>query len=178
MFGKRKSKEPMQQPDPNLRPTAPGAASEPPNRLSMLSTVIVPRSALAKGGEPGDYALVQAVVKFFHAMTQQGLYSRFELAPRALQAFHADFYLAQVNHGGHSQFIHNCFQNLPVVLADVHAGLMGMNAQRFPPIFEHAAAWIAANSDEVKKQTGFAGGGAPLLDELDSAFMAPTRMLR
>ena len=77
MFGKRKSNEPVQQLDANARRTAQSAASETPNRLGMLSTVIVPRSPLAKAVEPDDYALIQAVVNFVNAMTQQGLYSRF-----------------------------------------------------------------------------------------------------
>jgi hypothetical protein len=165
MFGKRKGREPVQQPEP-----APRKPSPTQGGVGRLGTVIVNRSALAKAGEPGNYALIQAVVNFTNAMTGDGLYTRFELPEKALQAFHADFYLAQVLNGGHSQFIHNSFGNLPFVITDVRAGLAGMRAEKILAIFERAAAWIAANPDEAKKQTGFEGGRAALLDELDSAF--------
>jgi hypothetical protein len=165
MFGKRQGREPVQQPDGSRRPHTPSGAGK-------LSTVIVPRSSLAKAGEPGNYALIQAVINFVNAMTRDGVYARFELTDKAMQAFHSDFYLAQVLNGGHSQFIHNCFQNLPFVVEDVRAGLTGMEARAFLPIFEQAAAWIIANPEEAKKQTGFEGGRAPFLDELDTQFYA------
>lgn len=165
MFGKRKGKEPAQQPDVR-KPSGP----QTPGGAGKLTTVIVPRSTIEKAGEPGDYALIQGVINFVNGMMQQGLYARFELIDKALQAFHSDFYLAQVLNGGHSQFIHNCFQNLPIVIEDVRAGLTAMNARAHLAIFEQAAAWIIANPEEVKKQTGFEGGRAPLLDELDTQF--------
>ncbi len=163
MFGKRKGREPVQQPN-DRKPQPPSGGA------GKLSTVIVPRSTLEKAGEPGQYRLIQAVINFVNSMQQQGQYSRFELVDKTLQAFHADFYLAQVLNGGHSQFIHNCFQNLPFVIEDVRAGLTGMNARAHLAIFEQAAAWIVSNPEEVKKQTGFQGGRAPILDELDTQF--------
>lgn len=163
MFGKRKSKE---QPQPSV---------STPVGVGSLGTVIVPRSALERaqaqdGGSP--YELVQAIVDFVNAMTDAGLYSRSEIHPNAMQAFHSDFYLAQVNNGGHSQFIHNCFANLPHVIADVRAGLAAMEAKDHLAIFERMAAWVVQNPGEVSKQTGFEGGRAPLLDELDDLFYA------
>lgn len=163
MFGKRKGREPVQQPDPTPRRPAPTGAG-------TLGTVIVRRSTLAKAGEPGNYDLIQGLVNFVNAMTHDGLYSRFEIQQKAMQAYHADFYLAQVLNGGHSQFIHNCFANLPFVIKDVRAALQGMKADSILAIFERAAAWIEANPAEVKQQTGFDGGRAALLDELDTAF--------
>lgn len=168
MFGKRKPKDQPQQPG-----GAAGASAsrfELPTAAGKLGTVIVPRSAIARAGESGNYDLVQALVNFVNAMTGEGLYSRFELEQKAMQSFHADFYLAQVNNGGHSQFIHNSFGNLPFVIADVRAGLAAMKAHAFVPVFEKMAAWVEKNPDEAKKQTGFEGGRAALLDELDTAF--------
>lgn len=165
MFGKRKGREPVRQPDPTPR-----RAFTQPTGAGTLGTVIVKRSQAAKAGEPGNYDLIQGLVNFVNAMTQDGLYSRFEIPQKAMQAYHADFYLAQVLNGGHSQFIHNSFGNLPFVVKDTRAALEGMKADALLAIFERAASWIEANPEEVKKQTGFEGGRAPLLDELDTAF--------
>lgn len=166
MFGKRKPKD-----QPQQQAASAQSRFEPPaGGVGNLGTVIVPRSALAKAGEAGNYDLVQALVNFVNAMTGDGLYTRFELPEKAMQAFHADFYLAQVNNGGHSQFIHNSFGNLPFVIRDVRAALTGMKADAFLATFERMAAWVDKNPDEAKKQTGFEGGRAALLDELDEAF--------
>ncbi len=169
MFGKRKGKEPAQS------ATTSPSRGEAPMGVGTLGTVIVRRSALerAQAGDDSDaYDLVQAVVDFVNAMSGEGLYSRFEIHPKAMQAFHCDFYLAQVNNGGHSQFIHNSFGNLPFVVIDVREGLTGMGAKGHLSALERMATWIAQNPDDVSKQTGFEGGRAPLLDELDSLFYA------
>ena len=164
MFGKRK---PLQQP----AASAPPPSSQPPTGISNLGTVIVSRSAAARATDPDNaYDLVQAVVNFVNAMTGEGLYSRFEIPAKALQAYHADFYLAQVNNGGHSQFIHNSHGNLDYIVSDVRAALSGMQAQAHLSVMERMAAWIVQHPDEASKQTGFEGGRAPLLDQLDSLF--------
>jgi hypothetical protein len=87
-----------------------------------------------------------------------------------MAAYHADFYLAQVNNGGHSQFIHNSGANLRVIMSDVRAGLTGMKAAAHLSIFERMAAWVAENTDEASKQTGFQGGRAQPIDEVDTLF--------
>ena len=171
MFGKflRKNREPAQ----------PSAAGTPPPRFSAprgignLGTVIVPRSAAERAADPATaYDLVQAVINFVNAMTRDGLYSRFEIPAKAMQAYHADFYLAQVNNGGHSQFISNGHDNLPYILADVRAALTVMPAPAHLAILEQMAAWVAQHPDEAAQQTGFVGGRAPFLDELDKRFYA------
>jgi hypothetical protein len=168
MFGKRKPKDQPQQSAPGATDSGFGARG-----VGNLGTVIVPRSAFAQATQGGNpHELVQAVVNFVNAMTGPGIYSRFEIHPKAMQAYHADFYLAQVNNGGHSQFIHNCHGNLPYVATDVRAGLAGMKAETQLSIFEQMTAWIAQNPEEVSKQTGFQGGRAAPLDELDKAFYA------
>src|SRR5262245_6538776 len=149
--------------------TAPAQRAQ--SAAGTLAHVIVPRSAVLQAAEPAKaYDLVQAVVNFVNTMTGDGLYTRSEIPAKAMQAYHADFYLAQVKNGGHSQFIHNSHNNLSFVLADVRAGLSGMKAQAHLAIMERMVAWIAQNPDEASKQTRFRGGRAPLLDELDTLF--------
>lgn len=167
MFWKRKQDEPAQQRAANTQPQRFGA----PTGIGKFTTVIVPRSAVLRASDPEKaYDLVQAVINFINTMMGEGIYSRDEIPAKAMQAYHADFYLAQVKNGGHSQFIHNCHGNLKYILADVRAGLTGMKAEKHLSIFERMAAWIGQHPDEASKQTGFTGGREPLLDELDSKF--------
>jgi hypothetical protein len=171
MFGKRKSTEQTQA----RAPAAPRAPTPPveqaPSAVGASGTVIVRRSVAARAADPKQaHELVQEIVTFVNAMTHQGLYERAEIPGHALKAYHADFYLAQVNNGGHSQFIANAGRNLSLILADARAGLSSMNAQAHLVIFEQMAAWVAQHPDEASKQTGFTGGRAPLLDQLDQQF--------
>jgi len=166
-FGKRKRSE--QTPPPT--PDKPAPHAERPAGTSDLSTVIVRRSAVTQAADPNNaYGLVEEVINFVNAMSSEGLYNRFEISAKAMAAYHADYYLGQVNNGGHSQFIHNCHSGLHLIMSDVRAGLTGMNATAHLSIFEQVAAWVAENADEASKQTGFEGGRAQPLDELDTLF--------
>jgi len=89
------------------------------------------------------------LVDFVNAMTSQGLYTRDELLPKATQAFHADFYLAQVNNGGHGQFIHNSRDNIDYALADVQAALTVIQAEPYTSIGEWLIAWCQSHRDPV-----------------------------
>jgi hypothetical protein len=114
-----------------------------PVAKALLETVIVPRSAVERAATPGkEYVLVGAVVDFVNAMMSQGLYSRYEIPTKALHAFHADYYLAQVNNGGHHQFIHNCGGVLKFAVPDIRGGLSGMAAEAHLAIFEEMAALL------------------------------------
>jgi hypothetical protein len=126
MFGKRKT--------PVARP--------------LLESVIVPRSAVERAANPGkEYVLVGAVVDFVNAMMSQGLYARYEIPAKAVQVYQSDYYLAQVNNGGHHQFIHNCGGTLKYAVPDIRAGLSGMHGEMHLAIFEEMAALLARFPD-------------------------------
>lgn len=162
MFGKRKGREPVQQPSLVRREIEPSGGG--------LAAVIVPRSAVAPNAEP--YALVQGVISFVNAMTEQALYVRGEIPAKALQAYHADYYLAQVNNGGHSQFVHNGRTFFDQIVADARSGLAGMGARAHLDLLEQTVAWAGQNKHEAAAQTGFNGGRAAALDALDKQFYA------
>jgi hypothetical protein len=167
MFWKRKDEQPTSQRAANTQRQWPGT----PTGIGKFTTVIVPRSAVLRAADPKRaYDLVQAVINFVNTMMGAGVYSRDEIPAKTMQAYHADYYLAQVQNGGHSQFIHNCQKDLPYILSDVRAGLTGMKADKHLLIFERMAAWIAHHPDEASKLTGFNGGRDPLLDKLDGEF--------
>src|SRR3954452_22579319 len=90
-----------------------------------LTKVVVPRKALeaAQDPEKADY-LTGAVVDYVNQIQRVGVFTRGELPAAAMQAYHADYYLAQVNNGGHSQFIGNTgIAMLPTTSGDALAGL-------------------------------------------------------
>src|SRR5262245_23300690 len=92
MFWKREEKQPAQQRAANTQ-----QRSAPPTGIGRSSTVIVPRAAALRAADPAKaYDLVSAVISFVNAMIEQGLYSRDEIPAKAMQVYHADYYLGQV----------------------------------------------------------------------------------
>jgi hypothetical protein len=141
-----------------------------PVAKALLETVIVPRSAVERAAAPGkEYVLVSAVVDFVNAMMSQGLYSRHEIPAKASQAYHADFYLAQVNNGGHHQFIHNCRGTLKFAVPDIRGGLSGMAAEAHLAIFEEMAALLEKFPDG---RSLLAAPESKSLNGLDTRFYA------
>jgi hypothetical protein len=115
------------------------------------------------------YDIVQAIVDFVNDVMNETPYTRDEMPARAMQAYHADLYLAQVKNGGHSQFIHNIDDNLANVVADTRAALAEMKADRHLAILERMVEWVRDNPAEASRQSGFEGGRSPFLDKLDMA---------
>lgn len=137
-----------------------------------LTTVIVPRKWMdAASKAEGAFHLPAAVVDYVNNVQMAGVYARHELPIRALQAFHADYYLAQVNNGGHSQFIHNSGVMFSNIVADALAGLEGMGAKAQCEVLAEMIAWAEANTEEARAQNGFSLR-AKALDELDTRFYA------
>src|SRR5262249_51011548 len=135
-----------------------------------LTTVVVRRAALDRAKQPGKaYDLVYAVVEYVNHLQREGVYHAREMPAPALQAYHADYYLAQVNNGGHSQFIANTGANLLTTSADALAGLKAMGADAQHRILGEMIAWAKANPQEAAAQNGFSVR-AKLLDELDPRF--------
>jgi hypothetical protein len=140
-----------------------------------LATVIIQRKWADAASKPeGAYHLPAAVVDYVNNVQRVGVYARHELPPKALQAYHADYYLAQVNNGGHSQFIGNSGALLRDIAADALAGLEAMDAKAQHRILTEMMAWAEANPEEAGAQIGF-DVRAKLLDELDSRFYAAER---
>jgi hypothetical protein len=71
-----------------------------------LSTVVIPRKFFEAASKPdGFHHLPEAVVDYVSDVQRVGVYAPHELPARAMQVFHAECYIAEVNNGGHSQFI-------------------------------------------------------------------------
>ncbi|MCV6594639.1 MAG: DMP19 family protein [Silicimonas sp.] len=136
--------------------------------------ILIPQSAMMRA-EEDPYALVQALITYVNMLMGQGQFTRDELPSTAIRAYHTDYYTAQVNNGGHSQFIRNAGATLDVAVEDVLAELTDIGAEAYLKIARQMADWIVRNPKEASEQTGFTGGRAEALDVLDSAFYALNR---
>ncbi len=137
-----------------------------------LQTVIVQRKWAEAAREPeGAHHLAAAVVDFVNGIQQAGVFATHELPSKAMQAYYADFYEAQVKNGGHSQFIFNSGELLSTAIVHALAALTAMGATAQHQILTEMAAWVVANPDVASVQDGF-GTRATLLDELDTRFYA------
>ena len=137
-----------------------------------LLAVIVPRKWVDAAAEPdGAYHLSAAIVDYVNDVQQAGVFARHEMPAKAMQAYHADYYLSQVNNGGHSQFIGNSGELLRTITADALVGLEAMGAGAQHQILTEMAAWAAANPADAGAQDGF-GVRAAMLDGLDKRFYA------
>jgi hypothetical protein len=119
-----------------------------------LATVVVKRDALdaARDSKNAGY-LTGAVVEFVNEIQRIGVYSGRELPAVAMQAYHADYYLAQVYNGGHSQFIRNTgIKMLPTTSGDALAGLKAMGASAQHQILQEMIAWVEAHPGEAALQ--------------------------
>jgi hypothetical protein len=141
-----------------------------------LAIVVVPQDAIEAARQPGEaYRLTGAVADFVNGIQDLGVYARHEIPAVAMHAYNADYYLAQVNNGGHSQFIRNTgVALLPSTTVDALAGLEAMGAQAQRQILAEMIAWLEANPEEAAAQNGFSVRAAAL-DALDDRFYEAER---
>jgi hypothetical protein len=118
-----------------------------------LAMAVIPREAIDGAPEP-DKAVTQAVVDYVNDIQRAGVYPRHEMPAATMQAYHASYYLAQVNTGGHGQFIQNTgIAMLPTISGDVLAGLKAMGAGAQHQILLEVLAWVKASLDEAKQNS-------------------------
>ncbi len=122
--------------------------------------------AARSGTEP--YELVQSINDFVKWCIDEFHYTRDEISQKALQAYCADYYLAEVNNRGHSQFIHNCRASAEFTFRDACAGLTSMGAPH-SRILKDMMQWVEANPKEVAAQGAFEPR-SPYLGKLDDEF--------
>lgn len=94
-----------------------------------------------------DYDVIRSNIDFLNTLS--GEYVTFEeVSEEALKSYYVDFYLAQINNGGFSQFVFNARANLPKVLKAVTEGLSDMEATKNLKLFNQSAAIIRHLSEE------------------------------
>jgi hypothetical protein len=139
-------------------------ASEP-----RCPTVIVRQASLRESADP--QALAQDVVAFVNHAAGPAMFRREELPQEALRAFHVDFYVAQVNNGGHGQFAHNSRWE-ERVLRDIEEGLARLDVPEAVEIFGSFRTFAVA--EPVRFRRTFEGSGFgdidPFVERLDRRY--------
>ncbi len=135
--------------------------------------IIVGAKAVSSWRED-PYALTQSVVDFANIMTIQGYYEQNEIPEEVGQAFHCDYYLAQVSNGGHRQFFHNN-KGGKACIDDVIAGLTAMGAIAHLDIFAQAVRVIQSLDSVEVHYDAVPSKQKSELDTLNKEFFAVNR---
>lgn len=145
-------------------------------------TPSVPRILVVQSSLTGDdWVLPAAVVDFVNFATGEAHYRREELPQSALQTYHVDYYIAQVNNGGHGQFLHN--SGWPAqAITDIAAGLDAIGHPEAAAIFADLVKF--SSSEPARFATAGEKGGFgekdPFVASLDDRFFGeggPSRTL-
>jgi len=86
------------------------------------------------------YDIVYSNIEFVNALFGEHLRAD-EIAPDALRSYYVDYYLAQVNNGGFSQFVYNSHWS-PLMNAFIREGLLAMKAVGHLALFNNSAALV------------------------------------
>ncbi|MCR5888423.1 DMP19 family protein [Hymenobacter sp. J193] len=111
--------------------------SVPSSTGPVDSSVIVSKDSF---DNPDAYAVVYSNITFVNAL-RSSYFTNQELAPDALRSYYVDYYLAQVNNGGFSQFVYNSGWDADMVRT-VREGLASMEARQHLALFERGAQLI------------------------------------
>lgn len=131
-----------------------------------VAKILVPAEAFTQEAHVADPAM--AVVNYVNALLNEGLYRRDEIPAEAMWIYHADYYVAQVKNGGHSQFLGNSGMS-EWTLSDAEKGMRLIGADAYGKCLRDTLKWARANPGLAKQQNGFENR-ARALDEIDSAF--------
>ena len=129
----------------------PMSASSRPS-VPTKESIVVLASGLT---EEDDGDLITSNVNFVNMLFEEYL-TRDEIARDALRSYHVDYFLAEYENGGFSQFVYNTRWDKDIV-TDVREGLQAMGAKRYLKAFEKGAKLLDAAPRE--KLEAYLGGG-------------------
>jgi hypothetical protein len=126
-----------------------------------------------------DVDLVAAVVDFVNWAIGPAHLVFGEVVAEAFWSYHADYYLAQVNNGGHGQFAHNSGMS-EQTLDNCRRGLVAMGATEYVAIFDEFTAIMIGDSRRAKAIEDGSGFGKidPAIKLLDKRFGALRNMTK
>lgn len=152
---------------------APTSAIAAAPTSAKLDLIVVPTSAMEAAEEKPEI-LVDAVINYVNGLIGQGRFNRDEMPHEAIEAYHCDYYLAQVLNGGHAQFVANSGANLRLAIKDTISALTAMGATDYLTVAQGLHDWIEANPDRAARQ-GFDAELAEELADLDGPFFELNR---
>ncbi|HEX8553223.1 MAG TPA: hypothetical protein VF695_00820 [Sphingomonas sp.] len=146
------------------------ASPEPPQSPPPVTDIIVSQS-LFDSDDPHD--LPYAVVEYVNYLIHTAGYERDELPREALWSFYVDYYLAQVNNGGHGQFAGNSGWREATVV-DIQSGLEAMGLDEALEVFEGLMLFAHEHPDRfvAAAEAGGFGDIDPVIRDLDDRFFA------
>jgi len=139
-------------------------------KVAGLPVIIVPQSAY---DSDKDYSLPSAVVDFVNHAIGTARFLRQEIPLQAMQAFHVDYYIAQVNNGGHSQYVGNSGWH-QYQIDDIRAGLAAIGIEDGIELYEDLCAFADSHPEEFRDGMAARGFGAfpEFFDKADKLFFA------
>jgi len=140
------------------------AQSGPASILTPDDSIIVSKNSI-ESDDP--YDIIWANIDFVNALFAEHI-GKDEVSREALKSYYVDYYLAQVNNGGFSQFVYNSRWH-PRTIGLVREGLVAMNAKKHLALFEEGAALVAALGEAGLKgylASDYFGGGRGIGERL------------
>ena len=139
-------------------------------KVVNLPVIIVPQSAY---DSEKDYSLPGAVVDFVNHAIGTAQFRREEIPLPAMQAFHVDYYIAQVNNGGHSQYVGNSGWH-QYQIDDIRAGLAAIGIEDAIELYEDLCAFADSHPEEFRAGMDARGFGEfpEFFDKADTLFFA------
>ncbi|WP_027580617.1 hypothetical protein [Bradyrhizobium sp. Ai1a-2] len=136
--------------------------------------ILIPDAYMADDGD-----LVATVVDFVNWAIGPAHLVSGEIVAEAFWSYHADYYLAQVNNGGHGQFAHNSGMS-EQTLDNCRCGLVAMGATDYVAIFDQFMAIMKGDPRRAKAIQDGSGFGDidPEIKLLDKRFLALGDMTR
>ncbi len=140
--------------------------------MLIQKNVVISQACLASDD---DYDVIYSNIHFVNALLER--YVEYaEICPSALQSYFVDFYLAQVNNGGFSQFVYNSGWD-EFMVNQVESGLLAMGAKEHHALLQKAIQIV--NQMDEETFMGFVEGhyfgddaNIQYLNQFDDAFYA------
>ena len=142
-----------------------------PEGLNASQGLISPQIIVDAAELGNDEGLVYGVVDYVNRVQQDARLMPGEYPEEASWAYCADYYLAQVNNGGHGQYAHNSRMGSRG-LRDCRLGLEAMGATENLEIFDAFLKIMSADDDRahgIREGSGF-GDIDPEISDLDDRF--------
>ena len=121
------------------------------------------------------YDVVQLLIKFTNHALQVSHFLADEILPEIFYVYQVDYYIAQVNNGGHGQYVGNSGiwqSSMKPTTKSCRNGLAAIGANTYVAIYDDLLALLASDPHRAKKIADGRGFGEidPTIEELDKRF--------
>jgi hypothetical protein len=140
----------------------------------IIKELVLPREAV-DGDDP--YSVIHHNIEFLNYLFETACYLPEEIIPEPIWSYQVDYYLAQVNNGGHGQYVGNSrvvTGKMALTIEATTRGLAAMGADDYGAIYGDLLAVLASSrelAEQIAAGSGF-GEIAPVIKELDRRFFA------